>query len=422
MGRIATQTADATVKAINTVAEEDRPAAVVSNVIVRRERTPHIGHALKSLVSGNWDKTGFERDISAASRDLWQIKDQEPNSIHWWRDRGEAIDVLDHMNDRSATKHLERLDRAYKAMDESGSYALTGGTAGGILVPPEFRQDMFADALVANVAVRRAGVTVVPVTSNNIRLPREATAAGASQQSEAGQLSPTDAVFAQQSLTIEKQYGYRLFSNELMADAEPPFMAWIARTVARDLAIQQDIQFLRGTGSTPQITGITAFSNTTTGPSLGTNGRTPTWDDILDADYLLQDANSQGTAFIAHPRVIHSLRKSKAGDGKYLVDPNALSGAAMGANGRDVTLLGYLPAYTTTNLLRTQSVGSSNDCTTAIMFDRDQMAIFERQGIELAVSRDIKFDYDQTAVRAIARSVIATLQPASVLLITGIRP
>ena len=95
---------------------------------------------------------------------------------------------------------------------------------------------------------------------------------------------------------------------------------------------------------------------------------------------------------------------------------------AIGANRQDATFLGFLPVYTTTNLQITLTVGSSTDCTTAIMFDASQMVILERSGIEIAVSRDIAFNTDQTAVRAIGRTAVATLQPLSVELITGIRP
>ena len=415
------------IKAANTVNPEDRPAAAKQAPAFHRRRgLPSFDRALKAAGTEDWSDAGFEADVQKAARELWDPKKDwglSKYGVLWYKSPKEALDLFDYMGEREATKEMDRIDGAIKAMTESLTVSISGGTAGGLLVPPEFRQDMFAYALTPQVAVRRVpGISVVPVTSNIVRFPRETTRAGASQSAEAGTLSAADATLAAQQIVIEKQYAFRRWSSELGADSQPAFSAFLNQTVIRDLGVQQDIQFLRGTGSSPQITGLLNYSSLTTGPDLGANGRTVTHDDFIEAVYLLEAANVTNPDFvIAHPRTLNTLRKSKDGVGRYQWTPDGtpLAGSAPGAP--DLMVAGYLPAYKTTNLTITQTVGANTDATTAIVGDSSQVFILERAGVEVAFSEHLYFNTDELAVRAISRSSLVLLQPAAVTLITGIR-
>ena len=414
------------VKAVNTVAEEDRPAATKEAPAVHvRERFPRLGRALKAAYTGSWAGAEVERDVAAATKEAFDLgQPEDPNGFHWLQNANEATDVFEHMGEKDAAKWQKDIAPAVKVMSESGSYALTGGTSGGILDVPFFAQNLFAYALSPRVALRRVpGVRVMPVPSSNIRLPRESTRAGGSTAAEAGSLSVQDATLAQQSIDIEKQYAYRRFSNELLDDADPSFMEFLANTVVRDLSIVQDVQYLRGDGSTPNIQGLIGYSGLTTGPSFGDNGRSPTHDDILEGAYLLEDADSGIVDFmISHPRFVHTLRSEKDAEGRYVVNPFGVP-TALGLNSADAVLTAEaIPVFKTTDLLRTITVGTSTDCETVIMGNSSEIVILERKGIELAVSKEIYFATDQTAVRAIGRSAVAILQPAAVMTIVGVRP
>lgn len=418
------------IKAVNTVTDDARPAAVKAEapaIITRTQAFPSLKRAMKNALHSKQD--GYEAEFTAAAykafgyNDLGDNDSVTPGAVIWPKSLEEARTVFETMG---ASKHRDRVDSAIKAMSNDGSYALTGGTAGGILVPPEFAQSLFAYALAPRNALRRVpGVRVIPVTSNNIRLPRESVRAGASQANEAGTLTPTDATLAQQSIDIEKQYAMRRWSDELGADSDPAFMAFLDATVVRDLAIQQDSQWLTGNGTPPQVYGLINYSGLTTGPSLGTNGRTPSHDDILDAVYLLDAVNADADFAIGHPRAINSLRKVKDAQGRYLITPSGSPqavGAGFNGSGADAVLADVLPFYKTTNLSITQTVGSSTDCTTIIVGDSRQVVILERQGVEVMFSPHIYFTTGEMAVRATARSAVAILQPTAVTLITGVRP
>ena len=416
-------------KAVNTVDHADRPEAVKSvSFIPRHKLFPSLVKALVSAKNGRLD--GFEREIHDAGRKLWYQKlgnseQLEDGSVIWPRTPNELYQVLTEMGE---TKSADRVESAIKAMTEAVTYTLSGGTGGGILNPPEFLQGLFAYALAPRNALRRVpGVRVIPVTGSNIRLPRESTRAGASQAAEAGTLSSADATLAQQNITIEKQYAMRRWSSELGADSDPAFAAFLDATVIRDLDIQQDIQWLRGTGSTPQVTGILSYSSLTTSTApvaTSTNGDVLTFDDVMFAAYDLDAVNAEADFAIGHPRNIHTLRKTKDANGRYLMSFDGTPrgfGLARDAGGPDAILADFLPFFKTTNLTITQTVGTNTDCTTIIVGDSRQVLILERQGIELMLSPHVYFTTDELAVRAIGRSAIAILQPTAVTLLTGVR-
>ena len=399
---------------------------VGANVNLRRQSPfPSLYRAMRGAYKGWDDSSAYERDFRQAAREALGYGEGElesPTSVIWPNDARQAAQVFDLMGERGASKSMDRVEAASKAMTESLTVTITGGTAGGILVPPEFAQTLFAYALSPRVAVRNVpGIRRYAAQSNLVYFPRESTRAGASQASEAGTLSSADAVLAQQNVTIQKQYAFRRWSSELAADAQPAFAEFLSNTVIRDLDIQCDIQYLRGNGSAPQITGLLSITGLTSGPSLGANGRTPKSDDILDAVYNLENANATADFVICHPRTINSLRKEKDNEGRYLLSYTPVALGAEGAPQPRPVLAGYLPAYTTTNLLITETVGGSTDTSTAIIGDSSQVYIVERPGTELAFSEAPYFSTDELAVRAIRRSTIVIIQPAAVELITGIR-
>ena len=420
------------IKAVNQPDPAARPAAPAAGAptFLKRSYIPSKGRALR-LIAEHAKLDGIEAEIHAAGKSLWyhQLASGDSvsdTSVIWPRTASEMVEVLSTIGE---TKSADRLDMAIKAMTEAVTYTLSGGTGGGINVPPEFRQDLFAFALAPRNALRRTpGVRVIPVTGHDIRLPRESTRAGASQASEAGTLSSADAVLAQQTITIEKQYAMRRWSGELAADSDPAFSAFLDATVVRDLDIQQDIQWLRGTGSTPQVTGLLSYSGLTTSTApcaVATNGASLTFDDVFTAAYDLDAINSEANFAIGHPRVLHTQRTKKDADGRYLISTDGTPsgvGLARNAGGPDAMLANTLPFVKTTNLLITQTVGTSTDCTTIIVGDASQVLILERQGIELMVSPHVYFTTDELAVRAIARSAVAILQPTAVTLLTGVRP
>ena len=441
---LVTEAVVAALAAANTVADADRPEAVksapaVPNVITRRQAFPSLRRAMLRASKGRLD--GLEAEYDAAAKQAFgynkpdsfasadgNVDDGlEAGSIIWPTTMAQAYSVFETMG---AKKESAAVDLAIKSMEATrafnndSAWTDSGGTAGGLLVPPEFAQSLFGYALTAKNAVRRAGATVYPATSNNVKFPRETVVAGASQAAEAGTMSSADATFAQQSIDVEKQYAFRRWSDELGADSDPAFNSFLENTVIRDLRVQQDQQYLRGSGSTPQIQGIIGYTSLTTGPSLGTNGRKLNHDDVLEAEYLLNAVDADANFAISHYRAKNTLRKEKDSAGRYLMslDGTPRAFGPQRADGPDAILADSIPFYGTTNILLTETVGSSTDTSTMIVGDISQVFIIERGGLELMFSPHVYFTTGEMAVRATHRTALVILQPSAVLTITGIRP
>jgi len=436
---------ESAIRAVNTVDEAARPAGPSTReapaVLRRGYGLPRLGRAMSATFRGSWRSSdAFERDLTQAAAELWgygAAEDDDPadpvverfggarssRSIIWPRTRAEFAEVLVAMGERGHGAEVDRVDAAIRAMNEGT------GAAGGFLVPTQYLQDQFAYALVSTTVLRQIpGVRSMPVRSNVVALPRESVGAGASQAAEAAALTSTDATLAQQTVTIKKQYGYRTYSNELLADADPAWNEFLANTLVRDVALQQDIQWIEGTGTGAEVTGFAAIAGTTAGAALGANGATPTFDHLFDTVYNLRAANVEPDFVVAHPRYLNSLSKIKDTSGNYLLSnaggygvPSLMSTGLPNAGAPKAVLLGFLPTWWTSQINIARTVGTSTDTTNVYVGNRNFVLILERSGIEVAFSEHVAFNNDQTAARAIGRSAIALTQPAALAVMTGVR-
>jgi len=446
--------AEAAVRAVNTVNPDDRPAAGAGAPATRdysqapaylraRYAMPRVGNAMRAGARGSVRSSEiFEWDFQQAAREVFEYdkaasvdEEQDPivlelgasgvrsyRSIVWPKTREEFADVLLQMGEK---KHAEKINSALRAMGEA-----TAG-AGGALVPTVYAQDKFAYALVSTTVIRQIpGIQTLNVPGFTVILPRESVAAGAASAAEAGALATQDPTFAQQTITIKKQYGYRVYSNELLADGNPDVNEFIANSLVRDVGLRQDIQFLEGDGTGSNITGFVAYAGTTAGPSLGANGASPTFDHLFDFLYNLRLANVEPDFLAGHPRYLNSLSKLKDTSNNYLLSnaagynaPSIMStGLAAAVSAPKAVLLGSYPVWFSSQINIARTVGTSSDCTDVYFGNRSNVVIVEAKGIEVAFSEHVAFANDQTAARAIGRSAIAVLQPAALGVMVGVRP
>ena len=433
------------IREINTPDPEERPAAPTETATRgapaynrRKYGMPQLGKAMQATFRGGWrESESFEKDLSQAASELFGYRgekadDSDPitetagaassyRSMIWPKSREEMATVLYAVGERAQAEDVDRIDSAIRAMSE--------GTAnkGAELVPTEYAQDHFQYLLTSTIAVRQVpGIMVMPVRGKTVSLPRETVVAGASQVNEATQLTVQDATLDTQEISVRKQYGFRKYSNELLADADPAWNEFLANTLVRDVALQQDLQYNEGTGSAPQIQGLVGYTGITDGASTGANGASPDFDLFYDTQYALRALNAEPDFIIAHPRVLNSLAQIKDADGNYILSnrtgvnaPGAYGTGLPGAAPKGVII--NIPMWFSSQLNIARTVGTSTDCTTVLMGAANQVLILDRQGIEIAFSEHLYFDYDQTAARAIARSAIAILQPNAVAQITGVR-
>jgi HK97 family phage major capsid protein len=298
--------------------------------------------------------------------------------------------------------------------------ALAEGTdsAGGYLVPVEYSNKLI-EMLRARTAVRAAGATVIPMASDTLQIPSQTGGATAYWVAENAQITASDQTWGQVQLQAKKLAALTKLSSELFEDSDPQVEALVMADLARVLALEEDIKYLRGDGedNTPEglenITGVNVDTTT-----LGANGGTPSFDNLVDMLYALDADNvpADGRAWIVHPRTVNTLRQIKDSNNKYLwADPSA--------PGDPPTLWGY-PVFTTTAIPIDETQGTSTDCSTVYLGCWPELVIGQRKALELRASDAAgnAFEYDQVFIRAIMRVDANVRHADSFEVLKGVRP
>lgn len=429
--------AEAAIRAVNTPKEEDRPGGGAPQILIKKAHRPSITKAIRAATTGRWKGAELERDIDQATRSVLlkdtvnEDKDPEDgyagNSFAWPQGP-EAMRCILEQADIKTESPLGQL--AVRAMTEgSSSITVTGA---GNLVAPQWMADEFVLSLQPGAIVPAIpGVSEVPVQAQTVYMPRETVKASFTMTSEAGTMTASDPTFANQSFTIKKGYAYRQYSNELLADANPALDAYIQKTLKRDMDLGWDEEFLNGDATGNSIYGLRYYGEKetiTSGPSFGTNGRTPTLDDLKLMVYNLRVANSEPNFWAMHPRTLRTLSELKDAQGRYQLPelqapPQVLptAGTQFGYGSVPVsTLLGY-PVYLSSQIPITETAGSNSDTSSIILGNGNFIKLLRRQAIEVMVSQHVAFTTDQTAIRATSRACLAVTQPLSLEVATGVR-
>lgn len=298
--------------------------------------------------------------------------------------------------------------------------ALAVGTnsSGGYLVAPQVAEDVMR-MIRARSVISRLGPRVVPV-ARTLAVTSISTSATAYYVAENAAIPISEPTFAQTPLLTPKELTALVpVSNRLLSDAaiSPAVEQVLRQDLAEIMALRQDLAFIQGTGTGGEPLGLVNVPGLTPAPSLGANGRAPTFDDLKDMMGALraQNAPFERPGWIFHPRTIGTLEKLKDTTGRYLSDAGVLTFDRTGGGG---TLLGFKFA-TTTQIPANLTTGSSTD-TSYIAFssDWDEAWIGENESLSIEASVDATYSPDggttwvsawQTARRSSAPSLSTTL-------------
>ena len=444
------QSADAAVRAINTVAPDARPGAgsfQAPNVNRNRPQRVSIAKSILAMRDGSWAGAELERDFSQATRSIYSPKDTFDRETFIYPSNAEAyVDVIDQaaINVEHKNALTEWAVRA-AAVRASGEGTISSG---GALVPPQYLQDQFVLSLQTAVAFSNTpGVDSIPVQSNLIYFPRETVMPTSGAYAEAAVISESDPTFGQQAITIKKQAALNQFSNELLADSTPAFEQYIGRSMTRSLALTVDLQDLEGNGTGANILGMGSYSGLTAGYSVGTNGD-PWGQSYSSSGPVLpgtefprsmitaaRNAGFEPNAWIMRPDVLASLQGVLDGNGRYILESSGgVFGAPVivpnvGALPTQATyqvppwkaMLFGIPVLLTAQIPNTETQGGSSDCSHVYLGDFNFARTLNRQAVELAIADQIYFTTDQTAVRVSTRHAIVLTIPGAFIKQSGVR-
>ncbi|MBA2415403.1 MAG: phage major capsid protein [Geodermatophilaceae bacterium] len=198
------------------------------------------------------------------------------------------------------------------------------------------------------------------------------------------------------------------FSNELARQSVIALDQALRDRLVRDVAAKLDAQFFSASGdgiTTPK--GIFAY----TGTQTVAVGGALTLDKMLDAEGLMLAANVDPTRlrWIMTSRDFVRLRQVKDTTGRYIVQPDATEAGAYRLLGHGVTVTNRVP-----NTTATPPTGR------AALVDFSQIAVARDLAPSVKILDQTFGDYDQQAIRVVARYDAAPMNAQAIVTLTGI--
>ena len=266
---------------------------------------------------------------------------------------------------------------------------------GGNLVPTEFMATVIEFATAQSPILSR--VWRVPMNALTLKIPRLTQSAGSYfggitlyWKDEAAQKTRTKPAFEQLTFTAKKLIGLIYMTDELIADSMINLVNYITGLFVRAFQYEMERVIIAGSG-TGQPLGITQDSNINLVPRAGAGA--VAYDDIVDMDATI-DENLRDLSWITRKATVAQLRKLKDTNNQPIF--HADYATMLGQKTVPDTMLGY-PVYLTRNV---PALGSAGDL---VLGDLSQYMLAMRQDITIDQSIHLRFDYDETVYRFVAR-------------------
>jgi HK97 family phage major capsid protein len=287
--------------------------------------------------------------------------------------------------------------------------ALTEGTnsAGGFLTPEPLAA-RFIDRVRNASRVMQAGAQTVPMTSDTLAIARMTSGATVAWKSEGNPITPSDMVFDRVTFTARTLPILVKLSRELFEDMQPEAAAGIEREIAAALALELDRGCLRGSGTPPEVKGVRNQSGITV-TSLGANGASLVWDNVLDGVAAVRNLNLDPNAVLMSSRTQNALAKLKLTTGDYISSPLVPVGISQ---------------LVTNQIPNNLTVGTSNDCSEVYIGDWSQLMVGLRADLrfQIQVLTERYADTLEVGLLTYLRADVQLQHPEGFTVLTGVRP
>jgi HK97 family phage major capsid protein len=268
-------------------------------------------------------------------------------------------------------------------------------TDAGALVPTEFL------AVIVEFATQDSQVLGklwrVPMSNMILKIPKLVQAAGSYfggvvlyHPGEGLEKTLTKPEFDSLTFTAKKLIGLIAFSDELIGDSAINILNYTTGLFVRAFRYKTEGEVISGTGVNDQMTGII------TDAAINSVGRTNTgvvkYDDLINLESAL-DENFTDLTFLSRRATVNMLRKQKDTVGQPVYHDGYTNMVGMKV---PPTLLGY-PTIKTRNV---PALGSRGDL---VLGDLGFYIWAMRQEMTIDMSKEWRFNLDQTALRFVIR-------------------
>lgn len=251
-----------------------------------------------------------------------------------------------------------------------------------------------------------AGPTIFDTDGSPVRVPGLPASEADSLEwvGENEQIPEVDPDFTETTLlpsTMQSVKVITRYSNELARQSVVALDAALRDRLVSDVAAKIDGQLLSAAGDGVTIPrGLFAYAGTQTVTVAGPL----TLDAILDAQGMALGANVEASRLrlVLRPADYMALRGATDGDGRYMLQPDATAGAVASVLGVPVLISARVPEGR------------------AALVDFSQIAVARDLAPSVKILTERYADFDQQAIRVVARYDAAPLNPAAVVTFDGI--
>lgn len=255
-----------------------------------------------------------------------------------------------------------------------------------------------------------AGPRIFDTDGSPVRIPKMGGATDPDWIGENELITEEDVTFDEVTLlpsTMKSVKVITRYSNELARQSVVALDAALRDRLVTDVASKIDKQLLSATGDGITVPkGLLAYAGV---QSIDKAGADLALDDLLDAWGLALSANvnMSGLRWVMRPDSFTALRKVKDGSQRYQLQPDPTQDGVFKLFGAPVTVTDRLPV-------------DAESQETVVLADFSQIAVARDMAPSVKVLTERYADYDQQALRVVARYDAAPLNPEAIVKITNI--
>jgi len=360
----------------------------VEEKVSKLEAAPAIKFGAPAIIGSKMYR-GY--DLSKQCRGIREAAAKNPHQFDTFRDEEKVNDFAKFMI--ALIKVIKHRDLGAMAdlreIYAKANYAEGADATGGYLVPQEFQADLIMLARNSTFAVNNC--TVVPMSTDNLVIPKEAGLVSVAWNTEAGQLADSEGTVGQINLVAKRLDGLATVSNELLMDSAVDIAGMLAEQFSYATLLELDNQVLNGTGS-PCSGILSAAAGQSVSMASGSTAISN-----LSAHYLsemiskIEEGYLGGAKFLMNKAAKHYIRALRDTNGQFIF---AQPGAGVPG-----TVWEY-------PYIDTEKAPSAPSAATAFLAfaNLKQFFIGRRVGVmSIDVDPYGKFDYFQTRFRMVTR-------------------
>lgn len=278
------------------------------------------------------------------------------------------------------------------------------GAAGGFALPTVLSAEII-DLARSQTRVLEAGARIIPMGERTLDVAKWVSDPDPGWRGEGEAIPESNATIGKLTLEAKTLAVYTKITRELLEDASE-IEDQLRLAFAAGFAKKLDIAALYGGGAKEPV-GLKATAAVTKTP-LAANGASPTWDAVVNSVGRLRDANETPNAMITADRTLRTLGMLKDNTLQYLPAPSYLDGIAR---------------YSTSEVPKNLTVGTSNDTTDLFVGDFTQLYIGIRTQLQIGILSE-RFMVEEGSYALVGwwRGDVAVARPAAFDVVTGIRP